>query len=78
MLMAVIPTMRMKNVFSVEVELNTSSQTTNAKYTNQSSKAIANPPSEIESFELFLSEDILQIVLMHTNRRAKEIRSTVL
>ena len=40
----------------------------------QSSKVIANPLSEIESFELFLSEDILQTVLMHTNRKAREIR----
>ena len=40
----------------------------------QSSKVIANPRSEIESFELFLSEDILRTVLMNTNRKAREIR----
>ena len=43
----------------------------------QSSKVIANPLSEIESFKLFLSEDILQTVLMHTNRKAREIRRTL-
>ena len=43
----------------------------------QSSKVIANPRSEIESFELFLSEDILRTVLMHTNRKAREIRRTL-
>ena len=40
----------------------------------QSSKVIANPWSEIESFELFLSEDILRTVLMLTNRKVKETR----
>ena len=40
----------------------------------QSFKVIANPRSEIESFELFLSEDTLRTVLMHTNRKAREIR----
>ena len=40
----------------------------------QSSKVIANSRSEIESFERFLSDDILRTVLMHTNRKAKEIR----
>ena len=43
----------------------------------QSSKVIANPLSEIESFELFLSEDILQTVLMHANRKAREIHRTL-
>ena len=43
----------------------------------QSSKVIANPRSEIESFELFLSEDILRTVLMHTNRKTREIRRTL-
>ena len=43
----------------------------------ESSKVIANPRSEIESFELFLSEDILQTVLMHINRKAGEIRRTL-
>ena len=43
----------------------------------QSSKVIANPRSEIESFELFLSEDILRTALMHTNRKAREIRRTL-
>ena len=43
----------------------------------QSSKAIANPRSEIESFELFLSEDILRTVLMHTNRKSREIHRTL-
>ena len=42
----------------------------------QSSKIIANP-RDIESFELFLSEDILRTVLMHTNRKAREIRRTL-
>ena len=42
-----------------------------------SSKVIANPQSEIKSFELFLSEDILRTVLMHTNRKAREIRRTL-
>ena len=37
----------------------------------QSSKVIVSPGSEIESFELFLSEDILRIVLTHTNRKAR-------
>ena len=44
---------------------------------SQSSKLIDNPRSEIEIFELFLSEDILQAVLMHTNRKAGEIRRTL-
>ena len=39
----------------------------------QSSKVIANPRNEIESFELFLSEDILRTVLIHTNRKAREM-----
>ena len=43
----------------------------------QSSKVIANPGSAIESFELFLSEDILQALLMHTSRKAREIRRTL-
>ena len=43
----------------------------------QSSKVIANPRSDIESFELFLSEDILLTVLMHTNRKAREILRTL-
>ena len=43
----------------------------------QSSKVIANPQSEIESFELFLSKDILRTVLMHTNRKVRQIRITV-
>ena len=43
----------------------------------QSSKVIANPQSEIESFDLFLSEDILRTVLMRTNRKAREIRITL-
>ena len=43
----------------------------------QSSKVIANPRSEIESFELFLSEDILRTVLRHANRRARDIRRTL-
>ena len=43
----------------------------------QSSEVIANPRSEIESFELLLSEDILPTVLMHTNRKAREIRRTL-
>ena len=43
----------------------------------QSSKVIAIPRSEIESFELFLSEAILRIVTMHTNRKAREIRRTL-
>ena len=43
----------------------------------QSSKVIANPRSEIKSFELFLSEDILRTALMHTNRKASEIRRTL-
>ena len=43
----------------------------------QSFKVIANPWREIESFELFLSEDILRTVLMHTNRKAREIRRTL-
>ena len=42
----------------------------------QSSKVIANP-RDIESFELFLSEDILRTVLMLTNRKAREIRRTL-
>ena len=42
----------------------------------QSSKVIANP-RDIESFELFLSEDILRTVLMHTNRKAREISRTL-
>ena len=43
----------------------------------QSFKFIANPRSEIEGFELFLSEDILRTVLMLTNRKAREIRRTL-
>ena len=39
----------------------------------QTSKVIANSRNEIESFERFLSDDILRTVLMHTNRKAKEI-----
>ena len=42
----------------------------------QSFKVIANP-RDIESFELFLSEDILRTVLMHTNRKAREISRTL-
>ena len=42
----------------------------------QSSKVIANP-RDIESFKLFLSKDILLTVLMHTNRKAREIRRTL-
>ena len=42
----------------------------------QSSKVIANP-RDIESFELFLSKDILPTILMHTNRKAREIRRTL-
>ena len=43
----------------------------------QPSKVIDNRRSEIESFELFLSKDILQTVLMHTYRKAREIRRTL-
>ena len=43
----------------------------------QSSKVIANPRSAIESFELFLSEDILRTLLMHKNRKAREILGTL-
>ena len=43
----------------------------------QSSKVIANPGSEIKSFELFLSDDILQTLLMHTSWKAREIRRTL-
>ena len=43
----------------------------------QSSKVIANPRSEIKSFELFLSEDILRTVLMHSSKKAREIRRTL-
>ena len=43
----------------------------------QSSKVIANPRSKMESFELLLSEDILRTVLMHTNRKVREIRRTL-
>ena len=39
-------------------------------------KVIANP-RDIESFELFLSKDILLTVLIHTNRKAREIRRTL-
>ena len=39
----------------------------------QSSKVIANP-GDINSLELFPSEDILRTVLMLTNRKAREIR----
>ena len=42
----------------------------------QSFKVIANP-RDIESFEIFLSEDSLRTVLMHTNRKAREIRRTL-
>ena len=42
----------------------------------QFSKVIANP-RDIESFELFLSEDILRTVLMHTKRKTMEIRRTL-
>ena len=41
----------------------------------QFSKVIANP-RDIESFEVFPSEDFLRTVLMHTNRKAREIRRT--
>ena len=40
---------------------------------NQSSKVIANPRSEIESLKLFLGKDILRTVLMHTNRKEREM-----
>ena len=43
----------------------------------QSFKVIANPRSEIESFELLLSEDILRTDLVHTNRKAREVRRTL-
>ena len=43
----------------------------------QSSKVIANFRIDIESFKLFLSEDILRTVLMHTNSKAREIRRTL-
>ena len=43
----------------------------------QLSKVIANPRSEIESFELFLTEDIRRTVLKHTNRKAREIRRSL-
>ena len=43
----------------------------------QSSKVIANDRSEIKSFELFLSENTLRTVLMHTNRKAREIHRAV-
>ena len=43
----------------------------------QSSKVIATHWSEIESFELFLSEDILRTVLRHTKRKARETRRTL-
>ena len=39
----------------------------------QSSKVIANPRDDIESFKLFLSEDIPRTVLMHTNWKVREI-----
>ena len=39
----------------------------------QSSKVIDNPRSEMESFELFLSEDILRTVLMHINKKARKM-----
>ena len=43
----------------------------------QSSKVIASSWSDIESFELFLSKDILQTVLLHTNWKTSEIRRTL-
>ena len=43
----------------------------------QSSKVIACSWSDIESFELFLSKDILQTVLLHTNWKTREIRRTL-
>ena len=43
----------------------------------QSSRGIATPQNELESFEHFLSEGILRTILMHTNRKAREIRRSI-
>ena len=43
----------------------------------QSSRGIATPQNELESFEHFLSEGILRTILMHTNRKVREIRRSI-
>ena len=40
-------------------------------------RAILNPRSEVESFEALISEEILRIILMHTNRKLREIRRSL-
>ena len=43
----------------------------------QSSRGIATPQNELESFEHFLSEGILRTILMHTNRKVREMRRSI-
>ena len=43
----------------------------------QSSRGIATPQNELESFEHFLSEGILRTILMHSNRKVREIRRSI-
>ena len=47
------------------------------KVLTQSSRGIATPQNELESFERFLSEGILRTILMHTNRKVREIRRSI-
>ena len=43
----------------------------------QSSRGIATPQNELEIFQHFLSEGILRTILMHTNRKVREIRRNI-
>ena len=43
----------------------------------QFSREIATPQNELESFEHFLNEGILRTILMHTNRKVREIRKSI-
>ena len=43
----------------------------------QSSRGIATPQNELESFEHFLSEGIPRTILMHTNRKVRQIRRSI-
>ena len=43
----------------------------------QCSRGIATPQNKLESFEHFLSEGILRTILMHTNRKVREIRRSI-
>ena len=43
----------------------------------QSSRGIATPQNELESFEHFLSEGILRTIFMHTSRKVREIHRSI-